>query len=70
MEYEILFRDHPPTSAAAPDLGACRAIARVVRRSPGAVLAQWQDGRSAVLGQPSSASSEFLVQFLRAQGWL
>jgi hypothetical protein len=68
-EYEVLFRNHPPTSPEAPDLAACRTIARTIRRTPDAVAAQWNDARSAVLGS-SIAASQPLIDHLRRRRWL
>ena len=68
-EYDVLFREHPPTSRHAPDLAACRAIARTIRRTPDAVIAQWNDARSAVLDN-STAASQGLLDYLRAHRWL
>lgn len=68
-EYDVLFREHPPVKAQAPDLAACRAIARTIRRTPDAVTAQWNDARSAVLGTSTAASGPLFV-YLRAHGWL
>jgi hypothetical protein len=68
-EYDVLFRDHPPTSPHAPDLAFCRAIARTIRRTPDAVAAQWNDARSAVLGS-ATAASQPLIDYLRRRRWL
>ena len=68
-EYDVLFRDHPPINQRAPDLATCRAIARTIRRTPDAVIAQWDDARSAVLGS-STAASQGLLDYLRAKRWL
>jgi hypothetical protein len=68
-EYDVLCRDYPPTSHRAPDLATCRAITRTIRRTPDAVLAQWNDARSAVLGS-STAASQGLLDYLRAHRWL
>jgi hypothetical protein len=67
-EYEILFRGHPPTAGRAPDLAECRVIARAIRRTPDAVLSQWNDGRSVVLGHdiPQSRS---LIDYVTRRGW-
>ena len=54
-EYDVLFRDHPPTRPNAPDLATSRAIARTIRRTPDAVIAHWDDARSAVLGSSTLA---------------
>jgi hypothetical protein len=68
-EYDVLFRGFPPTSPHAPDLAACRSIARTIRRTPDAVIAQWQDARSAVLGS-ATAASQGLIDYLSRQRWL
>jgi hypothetical protein len=68
-EYDVLFRDHPLTSHHAPDLATCRAIARTIRRPPDALVAQWNDARSAVLDN-STAASQGLLDYLRAHRWL
>jgi len=68
-EYDVLFRNHPPTSPDAPDLGPRRAIARTIGRTPEAVAAQWDDARSAVLGS-ATVASEGLRDYLRRHGWL
>ena len=68
-ELDVLFREHPPTRPNAPDLATCRAIARTIGRTPDAVIAQWNDARSAVLGS-STAASQGLLDYLRAHRWL
>jgi len=68
-EYDVLFRDHPPTRPNAPDLATSRAIARTIRRTPDAVSAQWNDARSAVLDD-STAASPGLLGYLRAHRWI
>jgi hypothetical protein len=68
-ELDVLFREHPPTRPNAPDLATCRAIARTIGRTPDAVIAQWNDARSAVLGS-STAASQGLPDYLRAHRWL
>lgn len=68
-EYEVQFRSNPPVMPTPPDLGATRAIARTIGRTPAAVIAQWNDARSAVLGSSTAASSP-LIAYLRARGWL
>jgi hypothetical protein len=68
-EYDVLFRQHPPNQPHPPDLAACRVIARTIRRTPDAVIAQWHDARSVVLGS-ATAASEPLVDYLRAHRWL
>jgi len=49
----------------APDLATCRVIARTIRRTPDAVIAQRNDALSAVVGS-STAASRALVDDLRA----
>jgi hypothetical protein len=68
-EYDVLFRHHPPTSPHPPDLGASRAIGRTIDRTPAAVIAQWNDARSAVL-RNATAASQGLLDYLRAHRWL
>jgi hypothetical protein len=68
-EYRLLFRDHPPTNAHAPELGACESIAASINRTPGAIAAQWGDARSAVLGN-ATAASRGLRAYLQESGWL
>jgi hypothetical protein len=68
-EYDVLFRAHSPVKPKAPDLGASRAIARTIGRTPAAVIAQWNDARSAVLGSSTAASGP-LIDYLRARRWL
>ena len=68
-EYDVLFRRHPPNQPHAPDLGANRATARTIGRTPEAVLAQWHDARAAVLGS-ATAASQSLLDYLQAHGWL
>jgi len=68
-EYDVLFREYPPNRAQAPDLAECRVIARTIRRTPDAVIAQWNDARSAVLRNATAASAP-LVEYLRVHGWL
>jgi hypothetical protein len=68
-EYEVLFRNHPPIDHWAPDLAECRAIAKVVRRTPDAVLSQWSDARSVVLGHTNDASRS-LVDYIQRRRWI
>jgi len=67
-EYEILFRHHIPTNPQAPNLAECRSIARSVRRTPDAVLSQWDDARSVVLGHDIPLSRS-LVDYVTRRGW-
>jgi hypothetical protein len=68
-EYDVLFRAHPPTNAAAPSPGQCAAIARSLRtHSSAAILSQWQDGRSIVLGHTGAASRR-LRDYIARRGW-
>ena len=68
-EFDILFRNHPPTGPHEPDLAARRVIARAVQRTPDAVATQWDDARSAVLGSQMPASI-LLTDYLARRGWL
>jgi hypothetical protein len=68
-EYEELFREHPPTEAACPTRDESVAMGAGLRRSPGAIKAQWNDGRSLVLGHVSAASVG-LRDYLVRRGWL
>ena len=68
-DYEVLFRDYPPTQPTAPTSGECNALGARLGRSRGAVKAQWDDARSLVLGQ-ENAASEALGDYLRSRGWL
>jgi hypothetical protein len=68
-DYPMLFRDYLPTQPIAPTAGECDALGMNLGRSRGAVLAQWNDGRSVVLGQ-KNAASEQLRDYLRRRGWL
>jgi hypothetical protein len=67
-EYDVLFRSHPPTDHRAPDLAESRAIARGIQRTPDAVLSQWNDARSVVLGHDMSISRS-LVDYIKRRGW-
>ena len=67
-EYEELFRDHAPTEPQAPDRDAVERMARKLDRSTGAVKAQWQDARDAVLDN-TSAGSDQLKSYLSRRGW-
>lgn len=68
-DYERLFRDHPPTEPAAPRGDELLRIARDLGRSTGAISAQWDDARTAVLGG-HSAASQGLLAYLRRRRWL
>jgi hypothetical protein len=68
-EYERLFREHSPTEPHAPSRDECAAIGASLRRTPGAIQGQWDDGRSVVLGQTTAASSG-LRDYLVRRGWL
>jgi hypothetical protein len=68
-DYDRLFRSHPPTEPAAPRGDDLQRIARDLGRSTGAISAQWDDARSAILGG-RSAASEGLVSYLARRGWL
>ena len=70
QEYEVLFRDHPPTEAVAPTPDECAAIARALgTHSQKAVASQWDDGRSLVLGHTTDAARP-LRDYLVRRGWL
>ena len=68
-EYERLFRDCPPTERHAPSREVLDELAAASGRSAKAVLAQWDDARSAVLKSQTAASSQ-LLGYLRRRGWL
>ena len=68
-EYDRLFRDNPPTEASAPHGDALARIARELDRSTGAIAAQWNDARSAVLNS-KTAASEQLLGYLERRAWL
>ena len=68
-EYELLFRANPPTRALAPTAAQCTVLARQLGRSAGAVLSQWADRRSLVLGHTNSASAG-LRDYVVRRGWL
>jgi hypothetical protein len=68
-EYRELFREHPPTDARCPAAGECTALGSSLNRTSGAIRSQWNDGRSAVLGQRSAASGG-LRDYLVRRGWL
>jgi hypothetical protein len=56
-QYEVLFRDNPPTEPLAPTTDECAALGRSLGRTPKAIRSQWDDGRSLVLGQVNDAAS-------------
>ncbi len=68
-EYEALFRDHPPTQPTAPTSAECAELGRTLGRSKGAIQAQWNDGRSLVLGNATAASRP-LRDYMVRRGWL
>lgn len=68
-EYERLFKEHPPSEPHAPSGAALDGLAAEFGRSRGAVSAQWNDARSAVLNSQTAASAQ-LLGYLRRQGWL
>jgi hypothetical protein len=68
-EYDRLFRNHPPTEATAPRENDLAMIFREMDRSTGAIVAQWNDARSAVL-RSTTAASEQLLAYLERRGWL
>lgn len=67
-DYERLFRDHPPTEPYAPTGTELARIAQDIGCSEGAAAAQWDDGRSSLLGH-RGATSVALATYLRARGW-
>lgn len=67
-EYAALFGIYPPDQTKPPSLNECRSLAGTKRHSPEAVLAQWNDARSFILGQVSAASSG-LQSWLTQQGY-
>lgn len=67
-EYEELFGKHPPTASRCPTTDECIAMGASLRRTPGAIKAQWDDGRSMVLGQVSAASTG-LRDYLMRHTW-
>jgi len=68
-EYDRPFRDHPPTSPHAPSRAEAKAIGDELGRSTGAIVAQWDDARSLILGNKTDASLP-LRDYLRDRGWL
>jgi hypothetical protein len=68
-DYDRLFRDLPPTEPNAPHGDDLAAIANDLHRSTGAIAAQWDDARSAVLGSKTAASAQ-LLGYLGRRGWL
>ena len=68
-DYELIFRAYPPTETEAPLAEECNRLGLALGRSAGAVLAQWNDGRSLVLGHANDASGPLRDYFLR-RGWL
>jgi len=68
-EYELLFRDRPPTQPTAPTTEECDALGARLGRSRGAVKAQWDDARSVVLCHKSAASAA-LRDYVRSRGWV
>jgi hypothetical protein len=68
-DLDILFAEHPPTQRNAPTAAECDAIGMRIGRSRGAVLEQWRDARSLVLGS-KSAASEQLRDYVRNRGWI
>lgn len=67
-DYDRLFRDHPPTEPTAPHGDELAAIASDLHGSTGAIAAQWNDTRSAMLISKTAASGQ-LLGYLRAS-WL
>jgi hypothetical protein len=68
-EYEELFHERSPTEPHGPTGDECVAIGTSLRRTPGAIRAQWNDGRAVVLGQVSAASAGLRDHLVR-RGWL
>ena len=68
QEYDRLFRDFEPTQPVSPAGTDLAAIATDLRRSTGAIAAQWNDARSVVLGS-TNASSAQLRSYLSGRGW-
>jgi hypothetical protein len=68
-EYDRLFRDYPPTEAHAPTRVEAEGIGHELGRTTGAIVAQWDDARSLILGNKSAASLQ-LRDYLRDMGWL
>ena len=67
QEYEVLFRENRPTRPSRPAGQTLANLAKVLERSPGAVSAQWDDARSAVLNSQTAASAQ-LIGNLRREG--
>jgi hypothetical protein len=68
-DYDRLFRDHPPNTPHAPLGDDLAGLAIELSRSAGAIRAQWDDARSAVL-RNRTAASEGLLAYLSRRGWL
>lgn len=68
-EYQLLFEHWPPTDPSAPPRNEVDHLVQSLNRTSGAVLAQWNDARSSVLGNKSAASRQ-LVSYLRSRGWI
>ena len=68
-EYDRLFGGHPPTKPHAPRRHELEEMARDIDNSAAAILAQWNDARSAVLGS-KTAASQGLLGYLDLRGWL
>ncbi len=68
-DYEVLFHDDPPTQPHRPAGEGLARLAATLGRSTGAVAAQWDDARTAVLGGKTMASAQ-LVGYMRRRGWL
>ena len=67
-DYDRLFRDHPPTEPTAPHGDDLATIASDLHGSTGAIAAQWNDARSAVLRSKTAASGQLLR--LSGASWL
>jgi hypothetical protein len=68
-EYREVFRGHPPVHPHAPEWDTCVVLGIELDRSPGAILAQWEDARGVVLGD-RSAASRGLAGYLIDVGWI
>ena len=70
-DYDRLFKDHPPTEPTAPHGEDLAAIASDLHGSIGAIAVQWDDARSAVLGNKTAASgrlAKVLGEVLQVRG--
>jgi hypothetical protein len=67
-EYQLLFENWPPTDPSAPPQHEGDRLAQALHRTTGAVVSQWNDARSTILGNKSAASRQ-LLSYLRSRGW-